>query len=106
MKPSNNLLLIEARLLSLEPSNPSQQSSTILPSNKVHYRAFSEAYGTLEQPSLNRGLTPSSRTLEQNTPFVRAFPNASIEPSNSLLLIEAQLISLKPSNKVHPLFDT
>ena len=32
---------------------------TILPSNKVHYRASPEAYGALEQPSHNRDSTPS-----------------------------------------------
>ena len=36
-----------------------QQSSTILPSNKVHYRASPEAYGALEKPLHNRNSTTS-----------------------------------------------
>ena len=38
---------------------PSQQSSTILPSNKVHHKASPRVYGALKQPPLNRDLTPS-----------------------------------------------
>ena len=37
----------------------SQQFLTILPSNKVHHRASSEAYGALEQLLLNWGSTSS-----------------------------------------------
>ena len=48
---------------------PLQQSSIILPSNKVHYRASPKAYGAIEQPPLN--LDSFSRVLEQSTPFVR-----------------------------------
>ena len=47
-----------------------QQSSTILPSNKVYYRASLEAYGALEQPPLNRDLTlslePSNKVFVQH----------------------------------------
>ena len=50
----------------------SQPSSTILPLNKVHYRASPEAYEALKQPPLNR----------------------------------ASALSLEPSNRVPPLFDT
>ena len=38
---------------------PSEQSSTILLSNKVHHRVSPEAYGALEQPPLIRGSTLS-----------------------------------------------
>ena len=51
--------------LTSQYGTPSQQSSRILPSNKVHHRAFPGAYGALEQPPLNRDLTPSSEALEQ-----------------------------------------
>ena len=41
---------------------PSQQSSTILPSNKVHHRASLKAYRVLKQTPFNRGSTPSLET--------------------------------------------
>ena len=50
--------------------NPSQQSSIIFHSNKVHHRASPKAYGALEQPPLNRDSTPFSSALKQSTPFV------------------------------------
>ena len=48
---------------------PSQQSSTILPSNKVHYRVSPEAYGALEQPPLNRGSTPFLESSNKVNPL-------------------------------------
>ncbi|KAG7011464.1 hypothetical protein SDJN02_26370, partial [Cucurbita argyrosperma subsp. argyrosperma] len=86
---SNSLPLIEARLLSLKPSNkvyhraspeayealeqsPLNRGSARLlslePLNKVHHRNSHETYGALEQSPFNRGSTPFSRALKQSTP--------------------------------------
>ena len=54
-----------------------------------------------------RGLPPNNP--QQSSPRVKYTIEPLLrpmEPSNSLPLIEARLLSLEPSNKVHTLFDT
>jgi len=56
-------------------------------------------------PSISQRGTPS----QQSSPRIKYTIEPllrPIEPSNSLPLIEARLLSLEPSNKVHHLFDT
>ena len=95
MAPSNSFPLIEVSIQLLRPLW-----------NKVHYRASSEAYGTLEQSPLNQAYgtleqSPLNRgwyttTEAYGTKYTLKPSLRPMEPSNSLPLIEASIQLRRP----------
>ena len=55
---------------------------------------------------ISQGGTTPFNNPQQFSPRTKCIIEPPMEPSNCFPLIEAQLLSLEPSNKVHPLFDT